>query len=97
MHRVHHAAEATEFNFNLGGLFSWWDRLFGYYIAAPRCGHENMVIGIPAYADDKFNSPWQMLLDPLSPHTEFKDVLEPALANAEQHTPTKTNPSVPSE
>jgi sterol desaturase/sphingolipid hydroxylase (fatty acid hydroxylase superfamily) len=33
MHRVHHSPEARETNSNLGAAFSFWDRLFGTYVA----------------------------------------------------------------
>jgi sterol desaturase/sphingolipid hydroxylase (fatty acid hydroxylase superfamily) len=46
MHRVHHSIEDDETNSNFGFNLSWWDRLFGTYLAQPRAGHRAMTIGI---------------------------------------------------
>jgi len=54
MHRVHHSIEPNETNSNYGFNLPWWDRLFGTYIAQPRAGHEDMIIG-----PDKFRDPQQ--------------------------------------
>ncbi|MCF6339125.1 MAG: sterol desaturase family protein [Gammaproteobacteria bacterium] len=53
MHRVHHSVEDNEANSNFGFNLSLWDRLFGTYIAQPREGHDNMIIGIHGYRDPK--------------------------------------------
>ncbi len=52
MHRVHHSVEDNEANSNFGFSLTWWDRLFGTYIAQPRAGHEGMTIGIHKYRDE---------------------------------------------
>ncbi|MEZ5480297.1 MAG: sterol desaturase family protein [Thiolinea sp.] len=49
MHRVHHSVHREETNSNYGFNISWWDRLFGSYVAQPRDGHEQMQIGLPEY------------------------------------------------
>ncbi len=46
MHRVHHSADLREGNSNYGAIFSFWDRLFGSYVAQPRLGHDGMGIGL---------------------------------------------------
>lgn len=51
MHRVHHSIYADETNRNFGFNLPWWDHLFGTYQAQPRSGHEQMVIGIPAFRE----------------------------------------------
>jgi sterol desaturase/sphingolipid hydroxylase (fatty acid hydroxylase superfamily) len=51
MHRVHHSVEDDETNSNFGFKLAWWDRLFGTYRAAPRGGHEAMVLGIHGHTD----------------------------------------------
>jgi len=72
MHRVHHSSLPREFNANLGGLLTWWDRLFGTYVAQPRLGHEAMSIGLPGYAKDDGGKFLSLLLDPfVSPAAEF--------------------------
>lgn len=53
MHRVHHSLDADETNRNFGFNLPWWDRLFGTYRGQPRLGHEGMVIGTPAFRDEK--------------------------------------------
>ena len=53
VHRLHHSAVADETNANLGGLVTWWDRLFGTYIDQPQGGHEGMVIGLEEFRDPK--------------------------------------------
>lgn len=46
MHRVHHSAHPLDRDRNFSGIFSWWDRLFGTYQAAPHAGHERIVFGL---------------------------------------------------
>lgn len=53
MHRVHHSVEDNEANSNFGFNLSVWDRILGTYIAQPREGHENMIIGIHRYRNPK--------------------------------------------
>ena len=53
MHRVHHSVAPQETNSNYGFNLSIWDRMFGTYIAQPEAGHDNMVIGLNRYQDDK--------------------------------------------
>jgi sterol desaturase/sphingolipid hydroxylase (fatty acid hydroxylase superfamily) len=53
MHRVHHSLEADETNSNFGFNLPWWDRLFGTYRDQPRLGHDGMVIGTPAFRNEK--------------------------------------------
>lgn len=51
MHRVHHSIRPEETNRNFGFNLTWWDRILGTYQEAPRDGHEQMTIGIPACRD----------------------------------------------
>jgi sterol desaturase/sphingolipid hydroxylase (fatty acid hydroxylase superfamily) len=51
MHRVHHSIDGDETNRNFGFNLPWWDHLFGTYQAQPRSGHEQMLIGIPAFRE----------------------------------------------
>jgi len=34
-------------------MFSFWDRLFGTYLAKPAAGHDSMVVGLADFADPK--------------------------------------------
>lgn len=56
MHRIHHSIRENETNSNFGFNFSFWDRLFGTYKAAPKDGYQNMTIGL-----NRFREPnWQV-------------------------------------
>lgn len=46
MHRVHHSIYLRETNSNFGFNLSWWDRIFGTYMAQPKDGHLKMTIGL---------------------------------------------------
>ncbi|MEO8500745.1 MAG: exosortase E/protease, VPEID-CTERM system [Vicinamibacteria bacterium] len=46
MHRIHHSELEAEQQGNFGDLFSWWDRLFGTYIAASEGGPSGLVPGL---------------------------------------------------
>jgi sterol desaturase/sphingolipid hydroxylase (fatty acid hydroxylase superfamily) len=60
MHRVHHSVHADECNSNFGFNLSWWDHWFGTYRAAPRGGHDAMVLGLQTH-----RSPSEQRLDRL--------------------------------
>jgi sterol desaturase/sphingolipid hydroxylase (fatty acid hydroxylase superfamily) len=51
MHRVHHSIDAVETNSNFGNFLSIWDRLCGTLRAAPKLGHDGVVLGLD-YARD---------------------------------------------
>ena len=52
MHRVHHSVHMEETNSNYGFNLTWWDRLFGSYIADPRDGHNAMLLGLHEFRAD---------------------------------------------
>lgn len=58
MHRVHHSVEPRETNANFGFSVSWWDWMFGTYLAQPAQGHLGMQIGI-----EQFRRPRDLWLD----------------------------------
>ena len=63
MHRVHHSVIIRETNSNYGFNLSVWDRLFGTYLAHPRRGHEEMVIGLSQFREEKkLTLPWLLIL-----------------------------------
>ncbi|MEM8984926.1 MAG: sterol desaturase family protein [Pseudomonadota bacterium] len=66
MHRVHHAVHRSETDSNFGFFLSWWDRLFGTYVAQPRDGHAAMQIGLSQYAKARTGSLWWCLALPFS-------------------------------
>ena len=64
MHRVHHSARSDEMRRNFGFNLSWWDRLFGTYLAQPRQGHQGMDIGLDEFRDVNELKFLRMLLQP---------------------------------
>jgi sterol desaturase/sphingolipid hydroxylase (fatty acid hydroxylase superfamily) len=66
MHRIHHSVSGAEAHGNLGNLFSWWDRIFGTYVAQPAGGHEALVFGVERFRRERDGwLPW-MLLNPFA-------------------------------
>jgi sterol desaturase/sphingolipid hydroxylase (fatty acid hydroxylase superfamily) len=63
MHRIHHSEEFQEQQSNYGGILSWWDRLFGTYVAAPAKG-EDMKIGLRGFPIADTNRIYTMLALP---------------------------------
>lgn len=51
MHRGHHSSVRAEANSNYGFSFSWWDRVFGSYLAAPSAGYSHMTVGTEGFCD----------------------------------------------
>lgn len=61
MHRVHHSVIIEETNSNFGFNFPWWDRIFMTYRDQPSLGHEEMVIGLADFRDQKYLTlPWML-------------------------------------
>lgn len=56
MHRIHHSDTLRETNSNYGFCFSMWDKLFGSYTPFFQTGEENMVVGLEAYRDPKYQT-----------------------------------------
>lgn len=48
-HRVHHSTIRKETDSNYGFFLSIWDRIFKTYIAQPKLGHDDMIIGLDEY------------------------------------------------
>lgn len=65
MHRVHHSSKQVETNSNYGFFISWWDRLFGSYVAQPSQGHSDMEVGLESFREASHNRLDQMLAQPL--------------------------------
>ncbi len=72
MHRIHHCVQMRETNSNFGFFLSAWDRLFKTYIAQPADGHDDMVIGLAEFQDDKPSSLWWSLLLPFKSNLSTK-------------------------
>lgn len=63
MHRVHHSVIPSETNRNFGFNLPWWDRLLGTYKAAPRAGHDAMIIGVEHLQQPQLQGiPWMVAL-----------------------------------
>lgn len=67
MHRIHHSAASGESRMNLANMFSFWDRLFGTYLAEPRAGHDAVVFGLADFADPKHLKAHWILAQPFLP------------------------------
>lgn len=65
MHRVHHSAIYDESSSNFGFNLPWWDRLFGTYRAAPKLGHDAMMVGVDAFRSIDDLRLDQLLVQPL--------------------------------
>ncbi|MBV1902216.1 MAG: sterol desaturase family protein [Marinosulfonomonas sp.] len=65
MHRVHHSILPSETNSNFGFNLPWWDRLLGTYLAQPRDGHDDMIIGVEQFRTRRDLWLDRMLLQPL--------------------------------
>lgn len=74
MHRVHHSIHHKEANSNFGFNLSWWDKLFGTYIAQPIDGHKNMSIGISDFISKREHWIDKILILPFmkNPHIKRK-------------------------
>ncbi len=69
MHRVHHSEIRHEMDSDFGFCLSWWDRLFGTYVAAPLRGQLGMVIGVEGYRADAEQRIDRLLVQPLRGET----------------------------
>lgn len=62
MHRVHHSVDRAEHDSNYGFSLSIWDQMFGTYIAQPKDGHDEMVVGLQWQDARPAKFSWVMLL-----------------------------------
>jgi sterol desaturase/sphingolipid hydroxylase (fatty acid hydroxylase superfamily) len=63
MHRIHHSPEEHETNSNFGAVFSFWDRLFGTYVA-PDPAREP-TYGLRKLTADSWQTVAGMMLTPI--------------------------------
>lgn len=74
MHRVHHSVLRHETDSNYGFALAIWDRIFGTYKDQPDAGHEDMVIGLPNWQDEKPTKLlWTLALPFRNPPASKKD------------------------
>jgi sterol desaturase/sphingolipid hydroxylase (fatty acid hydroxylase superfamily) len=45
-HHVHHSCDPKHYNFNMGNMFTFWDRLFGTYVDPDTLHETEMAFGI---------------------------------------------------
>lgn len=64
MHRTHHSEIRAETDSCYGFCLSWWDRIFGSYVAAPAAG-EAVVIGVAGWRDAAQQRLDRLLVQPL--------------------------------
>ena len=72
MHRIHHSARRAETDSNFTGLFSFWDRLFGTYVAEPRGGQQGMVLGLEYLREPRELWMHRILLHPFLSSARFR-------------------------
>jgi sterol desaturase/sphingolipid hydroxylase (fatty acid hydroxylase superfamily) len=70
MHRIHHSEEVGEQFTNFGESFSWWDHLFGTYLAAPAAGQNGMIVGLKGYQNSASLGVVFMLTQPFLPERQ---------------------------
>lgn len=64
MHRIHHSVLSAEHDSNYGFNISWWDRLFGSYLAQPRQAQETMPLGLATFRDVEAQRLLNLLIQP---------------------------------
>lgn len=83
MHCLHHSAFQPETDSNYGQVFSFWDRLFGTYSAAPHAGYDAMQIGLKEidfeHASDIV---WQMKLPAMQSDLRGSKIASPSEKSA---------------
>ena len=63
LHRIHHSADAVDYNKNYGSVFSIWDRLFRTLLENPAAGHAGIRFGLPGLEiKETLSLPAQLLL-----------------------------------
>ena len=77
MHRVHHSEEVGEQFKNFGEIFTWWDRLFRTYLAAPAAGEDGIVVGLKGYQNDASLGVAFMLTQPFLPERKERAFSRP--------------------
>lgn len=65
MHRIHHSVLRAEHDANYGFHVSWWDRLFGSYLAQPRQAQETMSLGLEEFRDADAQRLLNLLIQPV--------------------------------
>ena len=64
-HRVHHSVHRDETDSNYGNILSLWDRMFASYVAQPREGHVDMLIGLAGFRDLSSQTLPALILQPM--------------------------------
>jgi sterol desaturase/sphingolipid hydroxylase (fatty acid hydroxylase superfamily) len=54
VHRIHHSVVANESNLNFGGVFSFWDRLFGTFVNKSALEHSNLYFGLLEFSGVRY-------------------------------------------
>jgi sterol desaturase/sphingolipid hydroxylase (fatty acid hydroxylase superfamily) len=79
MHCLHHSSYRPETDSNYGTVFTFWDRLFGTYCAAPRHGYDGLQIGLTEIRDQRTRNLWWQLKSPLIRIAAAEDGLAPSI------------------
>ena len=65
MHRIHHSVRRAEHDTNFGFHVSWWDHLFGTYLAEPRQTQQTLKLGLEAFRDADAQRLASLLIQPV--------------------------------
>jgi len=88
MHRIHHSQRGAENRSNFGGVYPWWDRLFGTYTSQPADGHHRMAFGLSEFSGRKHLTLHWMLAQPFLRTS-------PQAANPNRAGTEKAGPTLP--
>jgi sterol desaturase/sphingolipid hydroxylase (fatty acid hydroxylase superfamily) len=69
MHGIHHSQVRRENNSNFGTVFPWWDRL--HRTLGVNIPQDQVVVGIPGYAQREDNRFWNALLMPFRKQRDY--------------------------
>jgi sterol desaturase/sphingolipid hydroxylase (fatty acid hydroxylase superfamily) len=64
MHRIHHSKEGGDSRTNFGGIFPWWDRVFGTYRDQPARGADRLAFGVSGFEGRRHQMLHWMLAQP---------------------------------
>lgn len=70
MHGIHHSIVLDETNSNWGTIFSWWDKL--HRTLRRDIAQADIIIGVPAYRDEKELTIGQLFLLPFRPQRAWR-------------------------
>jgi len=78
LHRLHHSDDLSEANSNFGTVFSFWDRLFGTYLATPKRNYSLFQCGVKGVDEKQANDFGWLFISPLAgPSNQRRSTAQP--------------------